>query len=156
MARKASKPEKVEEGKFVKAVHQMGGICEKQQMFGAYGRIGFSDRLTILPRCVILFFEFKRNPKEGGVVSKHQKKRHKHLTRLGIPNFVVYTCQEAVQISKTFLRAVAVSTKEYPLWRKPRGGWIPLSPRLRKDRDNFIYLQNTKATRISRRAAGTG
>lgn len=154
MARKTNKPEKREEAKFVTAVHQIGGICEKQQMIGAYGRIGFNDRLTILPENTILFFEFKR---EGGSkVSEHQKRRHKHLRRLGVATFVVYTCQQAIQISKAFLRTVAVSTKVYPLWRKPRGGRIPLSPRLRKNVNHFIHLQNLKAARVSRRADGTG
>lgn len=144
MPRKANKPEKVAESKFVRAVHQLGGICEKQQMIGAYGRIGFNDRLTILPLNTILFIEFKR---VGGVVSDHQKLRHKHLRRLGVPTFVCYSFLEAIQISKTLLRAKGVSTKEYPLWCKPRGGWVLLSSRVRKNIDNFIRLQNTQVAR---------
>lgn len=118
MARKTNKPEKREEAKFVKAVHQMGGICEKQQMFGAYGRVGFSDRLTILPRCTIFFVEFKRPKSEGGIVSEHQKRRHRHLKRLGVPTYVAQSYRKAMKIAKRHLKEAGVSWKRYPLWNK--------------------------------------
>lgn len=112
--RTANKPEKLAEGKFVKAVHQMGGICEKQQMFGAFGRIGFNDRLTILPRC-LFFIEFKR---KDGVVSEHQKRRHRHLKNLGQATYVVRSYERAMKIAKRHLREAGVSWKRFPLWNK--------------------------------------
>lgn len=116
--RKVNKPEKLAEGKFVKAVHQMGGICEKQQMIGAYGRIGFNDRLTILPKCIIFFVEFKKPKSQGGVVSKHQKRRHRHLKALDVPTYVVRSYEKAMKIAKRHLRESGVSWKRYPLWNK--------------------------------------
>lgn len=117
MARKSSKPEKLAESKFVTAVHEIGGICEKQQMFGAYGRIGFSDRLTILPRNTIIFLEFKRQGKGASKVSAHQRRRHRHLKRLGVATYVVYSYEKAMRIAKRHLKEVGFKYRRFPSWK---------------------------------------
>lgn len=100
-----AKREKVEENKFVKVVEKRyGGICYKQQTFARYGTVGHSDRHTILPLKVVLFFEFK---KDGEEPSKIQYARHRQLLKLGHKVHVVFRSQKALEICAKALRKAA-------------------------------------------------
>lgn len=65
-------------------VAKMGGQCYK---FAPPGRVGYPDRLVILPGGRMFFVELKR-PK-GGRLGVLQPQRHEELRALGVAVYVV-------------------------------------------------------------------
>lgn len=104
----SKKPEKVAERRFARRVDEAGGDAIKLSMQGPYGRRGRNDRLTVMPGRVIVFFEFK---KEGEEATKLQSFMHRKYRRMGIPVYVVYTCEEAWDLLEVEIRKQLRSQK---------------------------------------------
>ena len=68
----------------VKQVEALGGQCYK---FAPPGRVGYPDRLVVLPGGRMFFVELKR-PK-GGRLGVLQPQRHEELRALGVAVYVV-------------------------------------------------------------------
>lgn len=103
----SSKPEKVEEKKYVVKIESHGWDCIKIATQGAYGRTGRNDRLTVAAYGVCIFFEFKRIGEEA---EKLQDYYHRRLKKMGHKTYVVYTCDEAYTIT---LKAVEAAKSAY-------------------------------------------
>lgn len=113
-----SKPEKVEERKFVKRVRQLGAECLKQGGMGPYGMGGHSDQLCLCPFETPIFLEFKAV--SDGVreePTKRQKSRHRLYKKLGYKTFVVVSMKEAFRICRRTMRDKGVPKKIYKAWR---------------------------------------
>jgi hypothetical protein len=98
----ASKPEKVEEKKFVVKVKSHNWICFKLATQGSYGETGYNDRAVWADYGVQVVFEFKRIGEEA---RKLQDYRHKEFKRLGHKSHVVFTCAEAYRILLALVEA---------------------------------------------------
>jgi hypothetical protein len=98
----SGKPEKVEEKKYVVKIESHGWDCIKIATQGAFGRTGRNDRLTVAAYGVCIFFEFKRI---GEVAEKLQDYYHRRLIKLGHETHVIYTCDEAYQITLKAVKA---------------------------------------------------
>ena len=71
------------EGRLVKMVKDLGGICPKM-ISPSYN--GMPDRMVLLPGCRIGFVEVKAS---GKIPRPLQKHRHRQLRALGFPVFVL-------------------------------------------------------------------
>lgn len=78
------------ESYLVDTVVRLGGQCYK---FGPPGRVGYPDRLVVLPGGRMFFVELKR-PK-GGRLGVLQPQRHEELRALGVAVYVVRNRGEA-------------------------------------------------------------
>ena len=113
----SKKPEKVAERKFARKVEANGGDAIKLSMQGPYGRRGRNDRLVLMPGRVIALFEFK---KEGEDPTKLQLFMHRKYRKMGIPVYVVYTCEEAWDFLEVEIRKQLRSTEVPKGMRKVR------------------------------------
>ena len=75
--------EKAIELQLARTVKNIGGMCPK---FVSPGTDGMPDRMVLLPGCRIGFVEVKAPGKEPRPL---QVKRHRQLTALGFPVFVL-------------------------------------------------------------------
>lgn len=101
MAVKRISKEILIEGRLIKRVADLGGICEKVQTIGARG---FFDRLVLLPSGRVIFVEVKR-PK-GGIVGAHQAERIERYKKLG--------ATVAIILSEADIDRVLCAEKEKP------------------------------------------
>lgn len=108
--------EKYHEREYAKRVVLLGGICDKQGSMGPFGRTGPNDRLTLLPKRIIFFVEFKRRDKDSSKTARVQKKRHKHIKRLGFKSYIAYSWQDAIKITKKHLRKKGVPYRHVKGW----------------------------------------
>lgn len=114
-----SKPEKLEERKFVKKVRALGAECLKQGGMGRYGTGGFNDQLCLMPYATPAFFEFKAIDDDGKKEepTKRQQSRHRLLKKLGYKTFVVYSKKEAFKICRKLMLKRGVPKSIYKHWR---------------------------------------
>lgn len=73
------------EDDLVKGVEALGGLCLKVKVLG---RVGFPDRLVLLPGGRVIFVELK---KPRGKVASWQGRWHEALSRLGFRMGVLWT-----------------------------------------------------------------
>lgn len=148
-----SRPEKVEERKFVKRTRELGAECLKQGGTGPYHIGGYNDQLWVGPYETPIFFEFKR---EGEEPTKRQKSRHKFLKKLGYQVYVVYSAKEAFRICRRVLRSKVIPERIYSLWRlKSRSRVLPRSGS-RQDECDIVHLSDFKKVRSRGRADRAG
>lgn len=83
-------------------VVRMGGQCYK---FGPPGRVGYPDRLVVLPGGRMFFVELKR-PK-GGKLGVLQPQRHEELRALGVAVYVVRNRGEVDHVIATETRGAS-------------------------------------------------
>lgn len=105
----SSKPEKVEEKKFVAKVEAHGFDCPKLATVGPYGRVGRNDRIVLASYGITALFEFKRDGEDKQGVKTHQPEKiqdyyHEKLQKLRHHHYVVYTCDEAYSILMALVR----------------------------------------------------
>lgn len=79
----------------------LGGACYK---FGPPGRVGYPDRLVVLPGGRMFFVELKR-PK-GGRLAVVQAERHKELRALGV---TVYTAKNRGEVDAAIRLEITAS-----------------------------------------------
>ncbi len=106
-----SKPEKVEENKFVAKCRKHKMLAIKLSTQGMYGRRGLNDRCAFAHPRVTVLFEFKR---KGQVARKLQKYMHREFKRMDIPCYVVYTCKKAWSLLQYHIKEARAD--RYPPW----------------------------------------
>ena len=92
--------EAVVEAELVRRVEALSGVCEKTISPG--GR-GYFDRVIALPGGRVIFTELKKP--RGGVLSAHQRARHKRYRALGVEVEIV---KSSADIEKLLCSKTAV------------------------------------------------
>jgi len=103
-----SKPERIEENKFVRAVRRKGYIAYKMQTKGAYGSNGFNDQLVLAKYGTTVLFEFKRTDTESEPLQDY---RHRQLKKLGHKTYEVDSAAEALSLLEKEIEMAKVRTE---------------------------------------------